>query len=32
LRKVVADLRGKEFEAGMDVDGVMEKYRLDGVK
>jgi hypothetical protein len=32
LRKVVGDLRGKEFEAGMDVDGVIEKYRLDGVK
>jgi hypothetical protein len=32
LRRLAADLRAKEFEASLDVDGVLERYRLSAIE
>ncbi len=32
LRRLAADLRAKEFEASLDVDGVLERYRLAAIE
>jgi hypothetical protein len=32
LRRLAADLRAKEFEASLDVDGILERYRLGAIE